>query len=343
MEHSVLIMGGSGQAGASTAAMLRQWHPELPLTIAGRDLGRARQVADDLGGATAATIDLRRADLGRQPTDGHSAVVAMVRDSHLNGLRYAQDRGLPYVSISSGLVDIGPEVVAAGLRAGAAPILLASHWYAGLVVLAVLGLARKFDRLDTIEVSGVLDEQDSGGPAATADMARLLATTSAGHVRRDGAFDWVSGPDAQVEVTSVDGAVLPGQIVPILDVPSLAVATGAPNVRFAFAIGESAGRRRGGPASTEIKIDLAGVDRAGAPLRTSRYLLHPEGQRPLTALGVALGVERLLGLRGEPVPPGLHVPEALIDPGYATERMTEIGAIFTDSRITDGRAPVRRP
>ncbi|MFI6883085.1 hypothetical protein [Streptosporangium canum] len=338
MEHSVLIMGGSGQAGAGTAALLRRWYPELPLTIAGRDLGRARRVADELGGATAVTIDLRRGDLGLQRTDGYSAVVAMVRDSHLNGLRYAQDRGLPYVSISSGLVDIGPEVVAAGLRAGAASILLASHWYAGLVVLAVLGLAGEFDRLDTIEVSGVLDEQDSGGPAATVDMARLLAATSAGHVRRDGVFDWVSGPDAQVEVTSVDGAVLPGQIVPILDVPSLAVATGAPNVRFAFAIGESAGRRRGGPASTEVRIDLEGVDRAGAPLRTSRYLLHPEGQRPLTALGVALGVERLLGLRGEPVLPGLHTPEALIDPGYAAERMAEIGATFTDSADRESRA-----
>ncbi|MFI6713246.1 hypothetical protein ACIBF7_42920 [Nonomuraea sp. NPDC050478] len=121
-----------------------------------------------------------------------------------------------------------------------------------------------------------------------------------------------------MEVTGVDGAVLPGRIVPILDVPSLALATGAPNVRFAFAISESAGRRRGGPPSAEVRIDLEGVDRAGAPLRTSRYLFHPEGQRPLTALGVALGVERLLGLRGAPVPPGLHTPEALIGPGYAS-------------------------
>ncbi|MEW9550189.1 hypothetical protein [Nonomuraea sp. NPDC050783] len=329
MEPSVLIMGGSGQVGAETAALLRRWHPELPLTIAGRDLGRAQRVADELGGANAVTIDVGRDGLGLQRTDGYAAVVAAVWDSHLNGLRYAQDRGLPYVSISNGLVDIGPEVAAAGLRAGAAPILLASHWYAGVVVLAVLGLAREFDRLDTIEVSGVLDEQDSGGPAAVADIARLMAATSAGPVRRDGVFEWVSGPDAQVEITSVDGAVLPGQIVPILDVPSLALATGAPNVRLAFAIGESAGRRRGGPASAEIRIDLEGVDRAGAPLRTSRYLLHPEGQRPLTALGVALGVERLLGLRGDPVPPGLHTPEALIDPGYAAERMAEIGATFT--------------
>ncbi|WP_231619111.1 hypothetical protein [Nonomuraea sp. SBT364] len=329
MEHSVLIMGGSGQAGSATAAILRRWYPELPLTIAGRDPGRAQRVADELGAATAVTIDLRRSDLGLGDAGGHSAVVAAVWDSHLHGLRYAQDRGLPYVSISSGLVDIGPEVVAAGLRAGAAPILLASHWYAGLVVLAVLGLAGEFGRVDTIEVGGVLDERDSGGPAAVADLARLLAATSAGQVRRDGVFHWVGGADARTEVTSIDGTVLPAQIVPILDVPSLALATGAANVSFAFAVGESAARRRGEPASTEIRIDLEGVDHAGAPLRTSRYLLHPEGQRPLTGLGVALGVERLLGLRGDAVPPGIHTPEALIDPAYAAGRMKEIGATLT--------------
>jgi hypothetical protein len=51
----------------------------------------------------------------------------------------------------------------------------------------------------------------------------------------------------------------------------------------------------------------------------------------LTALGIALGVERLLGLRGEPVAPGIHTPEALIDSAYAVKRMTEIGAVVTDA------------
>lgn len=334
MEHSkpVLIMGGSGQAGADTASLLRRWYPALPLTIAGRDLDRARRVADKLGAATAATIDLKRSDLGLPAEHGHSAVVATVWDSRLNGLRYAQDRGLPYLGISSGLTDIAPEVVASGLRAGAAPILLASHWYAGVIVLAALDLAREFGRIDSVRVGGVMDELDIGGPAAVADMQRLTAATSAGLVRRDGVFEWVGGPDARTEVSTADGTVLPGQIMATLDVPSLAVATGAPNVSFAFAVGESASRRHGEPTSTEVRIDLEGEGRTGAPLSASRHLLHPEGQRPLTAIGVALGVERLLGLRGEAVAPGLHTPEALIDPAYAVERMAETGATFTDAR-----------
>ncbi|WP_336211818.1 hypothetical protein [Nonomuraea sp. LPB2021202275-12-8] len=325
---SVLILGGSGQAGAGAAALLRRWHPALPLTIAGRDLDRARRVADELGSATAVTIDLRRGDLGLPADHGYSAVVAALWDDHLHGLRYAQDRGLPYLSLSSGLVDIAPEVVAGAQRASAAPILVASHFCAGVVVLATLHSAREFDRIDTIRIGALLDESDIGGPAGIADLQRWSAVVSAGLVRRDGVFTWVSAPDAQADVPSVDGAVLAGQSIATLDVPSLALATGAPNVRFDFAVGESAGRRRGEPASIEIRIDLEGVDRAGAPFSTSRYLVHPAGQRPLTALGIALGVERLLGLRGEAVSPGIHTPEALLDPAYAVERMGEIGATF---------------
>jgi hypothetical protein len=327
----VLILGGSGQAGAGAAAVLRRWHPTLPLTIAGRDIDRAQRVADELGAATAITIDLQRGDLGLPADRGYSAVVAAVWDSHLHGLRYAQHRGLPYLSISSGLVDIGPEVVAGAQHPGAAPVLMASHYCAGIAVLATLHSAREFDRIDTIRISALLDELDIGGPAGIADLERWSTATSAGLVRRDGVFHWVAGPDAQADVRSADGTVLPGQSIPILDVPSLALATGAPNVRFDFAVGESAGRRRGEPASIEIRIDLEGAGPAGAPLSTSRYLVHPAGQRPLTAVGIALGVERLLGLRGEAVSPGIHTPEALLDPLYAVERLTEMGAAFVDA------------
>ncbi|MFG3441516.1 hypothetical protein ACGF0J_30085 [Nonomuraea sp. NPDC047897] len=321
----VLILGGSGQAGAGAAAVLRRWHPTLPLTIAGRDIDRARRVADELGAATAVTIDLRRDDLGLPAGHGHSAVVAALWDSHLHGLRYARRRGVPYLSISSGLVDIAPEVVTGAQQAGA-PILMASHYCAGVGVLATLHLAREFDRIDTIRIGALLDEVDIGGPAGIADLERWSAVTSAGLVRRDGVFTWVTGPDAQADVPAADGAVVPGQSIAILDVPSLALATGAPNVRFDLAVGESPGRRRGGPASIEVRIDLEGTGPAGAPLSTTHHLVHPAGQRPLTAVGVALGVERLLGLRGGAVPPGIHTPESLLDPAYAVERLTQAGA-----------------
>ncbi|MFF1909629.1 saccharopine dehydrogenase [Kitasatospora sp. NPDC058218] len=330
--NSVLILGGSGQAGAGAAAVLRRWHPELPLTIAGRDLGRAQRVADELGAATAATVDLRRGDLGL-PTDGeYLAVVAALWDNRMQGLRYAQERGLPYLSISSGLVDIAPEIVASAQRPDSPPVLVASHFCAGIGVLATLHAAREFEQIDTIRIGAVLDELDAGGPAGLADLERWATATSAGLVRRDGVFTWVAESDARTYVPSSDGILVPGQSIAILDVPSLALATGAPNVRFDFAVGESARRRRGGPASVEVRIDVEGTGPGGQPRSLRRYLVHSEGQRPLTALGVALGVERLLGLRGEAVvPPGVHTPEALIDASYAAERLAEIGAEFVDA------------
>lgn len=257
--ESVLILGGTGQAGTGAAALLRQWHPALPLTIAGRDINRARRVADGLGAATAATIDLRRGDLGLPADRRYSAVVAALWDDRLHGLRFAQHRGLPYVSISSGLVDIAPEVVAGAQRANAAPILVASHYCAGAVVLAALHSARRFDRIDAIRISAVLDELDTGGPAGAADLQRWSTATSAGLVRRDGVFTWVTGPDAQADVRRTDGTDLPGRSIAVLDVTSLALATDAPDVRFDFAVGESAGRRRGEPASFEVRIDLEGA------------------------------------------------------------------------------------
>ncbi|WP_410787834.1 saccharopine dehydrogenase [Kribbella sp. C-35] len=328
---SVLMLGGSGQAGASTAAMLRQWHPDLPLTIAGRDLGRARRVADDLGTSAAVSVDLSRQGLGLPDGSRHSAVVATVWDKHLLGLQYAQDRGVPYVSISSGLSDIAPEVVAGGQRPTAAPVLVASHWAAGVVVHLARYAAREFDRVDTVEIGAVLDEMDAGGPASAADLERWADAASTAMIRQDGVFRWTA--DVAVDVPAADGVVLPGQLAGILDVPSVAVATGAANVRFGFAMGVSSGRRAGGEPSHDIRIRLGGTGRSGAPLERTMHLVHPGGQRPVTAVGIALGLERLITRQGDLVAPGIHMPEGLVDPEYAVRRLLGSGATLAHQPI----------
>lgn len=319
----VLILGGSGQAGAGTATLLRQWHPELPLTIAGRNLGRAQRVADELGGATAVTVDLHSADLGLPVGQSYSAVVALLRDDKFNGLGYAQDHGLPYFSISTGPLEIAPEVLAVARRPKASAVVLASHFFAGTVALAALDAARAFGRVDSIHLRAVQAEQDIGGPAALSDLARWATVSSAGLVRRDGVFTWVV--DTATEIKRVDGTVLAADTVAGLDIPGLAFATGAANVQVDFAVSKD-----GSQPPTEVRIDLEGTDSAGTPLSTSHALTHQAGQRPLTALGIALSVERLLGLRGEKVPPGVHTPESLVDPVYATERLVEVGAEFVE-------------
>ena len=321
----VLILGGSGQAGAGTAALLRQWHPELPLTIAGRDLGRAQRVADELGTATATTTDLHSSDLGLPAGQDYSAVVALLRDDHFNGLRYAQDHGLPYYSISSGPMEIAPEVVAVAQRPSASPVVIASHFFAGTVALAALHSIRKFGRVDSIHIGAIQDEQDIGGPAALADLERWATASSAGLVRRDGVFTWLAG-NTPAEIRRIDGTTIAGQTVAGLDIPSLAFATGAANVQVDFAVSNDSDQ-----PPTEVRIDLEGTDPTGRPLRATHFLIHQKGQRPLTALGIALGVERLLGLRGGHVSPGIHTPESLIEPAYAVKRLLALGADYDEA------------
>lgn len=332
---SVLMLGGSGVAGAGAARFLRRWYPSLPLTIAGRDLSRAQAIADELGEASAVTADVGVEGLGLPVDLEYSAVVSTVWDSRLNALTYAQAQSLPYLSISSGLVDIGPEVFATAQR-GSAPVLVGSHWFAGLIVLATLELAREFDRVDGIRIGAFNDEQDLGGPAGVEELQRWSGLPPAGLVRRDGVFTWISGEEGLADLNTADGRVLQGFAMAYPDVPSLAVATGARNVRFDLTFGESLGRRSGEGVSMEIRIDLDGTSATGQPHSRSFYLLHRQGQAPLTSLGVALNVERLLGLRDEePVMAGIHTPEAVLDPAYAVSRMIEMGTVFLDAVTGD--------
>lgn len=323
----VLIIGGSGVVGSEAARTLRRLHPDLPIAIGGRDMAKAEAVAAEIGRAMAARIDLGRADLGQPDGAAYSAVAVFLKDETLNSMRYAQERGLPYVSISSGTFEIGPEIALFVHRPASAPILMASQWLAGAAALPTLHLASTYESIEAIRISALLDEEDMGGPAAYADYERITGAAPAALRLEDGKFIWVVGDEAATRLTSVDGTEVEAQAYAPLDIVSLATATDARSIRFDLAVAESASRRRGGPFSTEIVIEIEGTRQDGGPGRSRREIVHPAGQAPLTALGVALGVERLVGLAGgEPVAPGLYLPEVLIDPAYFVRRMEEFGA-----------------
>jgi saccharopine dehydrogenase-like NADP-dependent oxidoreductase len=65
---SVLIVGGSGVVGSTAARTLRRLHADLPITIGGRDLARARAVAEEIGDADAVVVDLARPTSASRPT-----------------------------------------------------------------------------------------------------------------------------------------------------------------------------------------------------------------------------------------------------------------------------------
>ena len=326
----VLIVGGSGLVGSLAARTLRRFQPQLPIAVAGRDIARATAVAESVGNAHAVQVDLQRRDLGLPVGASFSAVVVFVKDDTLNTLRFAQDRGIAHVGVSSGSFEIAPEVAQFVHRPEAAPVLMLSHWLAGAASLPALHFLQEFESVESIEIGAVLDEQDVGGPAAHADLDRLTIAAPHAQVLEQGRWVWAQGELSGRCFASVDGTPMQGQAYAPLDVASLAAATGAQRVRLDIAIGESEARRRGEPYSTEIVIELEGLLKTGTRARVRHDIVHPQGQAPLTAVGVVVAVERLLGLDGgQPVPPGLYLPDVLIEPARMVRRMQEVGAVFS--------------
>ncbi|WP_426131237.1 NAD(P)-dependent oxidoreductase [Pararhizobium sp. PWRC1-1] len=332
--NPVLIIGGSGVVGSWTARTIRKLHPDLPLAIGGRDLAKAEAVARDIGGATGIKVDLDRPDLGHSGDQAFSAVAVFVKDDKLSSMRYAQHHRIPYISISSGTFEIGPEVAQYIHAPDRAPILLASHWLAGAAIFPVLEFAKSFQQVDAIRIGVLLDEQDMGGPAALADYNRITGAAPASLTVKDGRMHWVSGDEAKARYVSVDGVELEAQAYSPFDIMALAASTGAKGIRLDLAYSQSASRRRGEPFSTEIAIEIEGHGADGQHRLDRHEIVHSQGQAPLTALGVALAVERLLGLAGGDAPKaGLYLPEVLIDPAYFVRRMKEFGTSFENKKV----------
>lgn len=325
----ILLLGGAGIVGRHTAHYLRDQFPDVPLLIAGRNLDRAQAMADQLGNATAAKVDLSRDDLGLGD-QAVSAMAVLFTDTMGTTLRFAQNRGIGHISISPGIIELGPDVAAYITSPDISPVVLGTEWLVGATTIPTLEIARQFDRIDDIAIGALLDEQDDFGPAAELDYNRQTQTLSAALARVDGEWRWFVGEDTNTSFRAMDGTEISANIFSPNDVLALGHATGAPNVHFRLALGESSSRRTGKAPSTEIIIELAGIDLNGKPLKTRHAVSHPKGQMPLTGLGVALVLERLAGLDGNPpTGSGLYFPYQLLDPTRYFARFKAIGGQLT--------------
>ncbi|WP_204126763.1 NAD(P)-dependent oxidoreductase [Pseudomonas ogarae] len=321
----ILLMGGSGAIGHHTARALRAAHPDVPLLIGGRDLAKAQRAAEQMGGAQSVVIESAADDLGLgdRPVSG---VVVFYMDHTLAGLRFAQKRGVPHLSISSGVFEIAPEIATYMHTPEASPIVLGYEWMAGATTVSTLSIARAFGRVQDIRISALVDEQDTGGPTVATDFEHLNRMLPAALTRRDGVFVWREGEDSKAIFRAVDDTQIEASGFSSIDVVGLVAATDAPNVQFNLASAVSSTRRQGKPMSTEIIIELVGEDLKGKPLRTRHAVVHPAGAAPLTGLSVAMILERLLGLDGQPpTPPGLYFPYQLLDAATYLERLKEEG------------------
>jgi hypothetical protein len=323
----VLLVGGTGLVGRAALRSLRARYPELPLTIGTRSIAKALTATRDEIGVDAVEVDLSRRDLGVAADARFSAVIMFVKDDTLNAARFAQARGSAYLDISTATFEIGPEVSLHAQNPDATAILLASNWLAGASTWAALHFADQFDRIEAVRIAALLDENDVGGEAAEADYVRQTEAGPSGLLLEDGRWLWASGDAAERTFIDVGGITHQSQVFANLDVLSLSAQLDPASVSFEFAVGETSGRRDGGRFSTEIIIEIEGSRRNGGQGRYRFEVVHPEGQAPLTAAGISLGLGGLLGLDGHPpAPPGLYLPHLLVDPHHAVDVMRTAGA-----------------
>jgi hypothetical protein len=74
-------------------------------------------------------------------------------------------------------------------------------------------------------------------------------------------------------------------------------------------------------------IEIVGERNDGTTGRFRYEIADDEVHARMSGQGVALAIERLVGLAGGgPAGPGLHLPETLLDPAYVVGRMEAFGA-----------------
>jgi hypothetical protein len=320
--HPILLLGGSGSLGSKLAHTLRRMHPQQPITLAARDTEKAGLLARELGNAAVVQVDMQRDDLGLPPDAAFSAVVACLKDHGLTAMKYAQARGFAYVALSEAAFEIGPIVARYIHQPANAPVLLLGHSIGAAPMLASLHFAGEFRSIESVEIGLVFDPADTAGAMTVADMERIGAIATAPLLLQDGRWVWQGGSAAQRRFTSVNGIVREGAAVALVDVLGIANATGARSVRLDIAEGRTASSMLGGPASHEVIIEIAGERKDGRTGRFRYELVDNAGYASMSARGIALAVERLLGLDGNaPVPAGLYLPEVLLAPAATIRQL----------------------
>lgn len=336
IKDPVLLIGSTGIIGGRVARMLRSLHPSLPLTIVGRDTVQAQSIASELGNASVAIVNMEGPSLGFKNTQKFSAVAVFMKDDSLNSMRFAQERNIPYMDISSAAFEIGPEVAHFVQNPTASAVLMNSNWLAGTSTNAALYFASEYVNITSIVVSGLLDSEDIGGTAAATDYERQTGAVTSALVLQDGIWKWLSGDATRSSFIDSVGNSHVSQLFSNLDVLSLSTATNAKNVRFEFAVGDTAAKRAGSHFSHEIIITIEGTRKDGRSGLFRYEIIHPEGQAPMTALSAAVGIETLLGLHtndGDMAMPGLYLPSTLINPAHAVKRLVSIGTTVREIGI----------
>ena len=319
MRTRILIAGGWGLVGSRIGKVLREAEHDVDLVLGGRNPDTGKVLAANLG-ASLVRLDVDAPLEGLAAAGPVDLVIAALQDPDDTLLAATLHSGAGYIGITRTVDNMASSAIIAA-NCAQRPAMILGHWQAGVLTLAALSAARRFDTVDRVEMAALYDYDDPIGPMTEADATGFVGEAL---IRQNGRWQKVLAPDAARSVRSAGQASFDAMPMGVLDTPALTAKTGARDVRFDLGSCDSLGTIAGRAASHDIYIDITG-SRAGTPVHDRTLVSDPLGQAHLTALGVLIGAERLLGLDGDRPPEGLIFPESIIDPDRAVARLRNFG------------------
>lgn len=321
MTPRVVIAGGYGLVGGMVARHLHAAGHQLDMVLAGRNPEQGEALAVELGARTARldVADPAAALAGLGPID---LVIATLQDPGDNLLTAALRAGAAHIGIVRTADSMASSAVAA-TNLAQRPALMLGHWQAGVLTLAGLAAAKAFARIERIELAALYDYADPIGPMTATDSGGFVGRAL---IRENGVWANLDAAVSGRRVERGELAAFDAMPMGVLDTPGLATMTGAADVRFDLGTGTSIGTAGGGAASHDLYIDITGTTATGETKTLRTLMSDPKGQAHLTALGVLIGAERLLGLDGRAPPAaGFRLPETTIDADWALGRLRAFG------------------
>ncbi|WP_288880157.1 hypothetical protein [Pedobacter panaciterrae] len=319
----ILIVGGYGMVGSNIARLIRQADKSAELILAGRNPQNGIALAKELNHSETAYINLEEGfDLSKfKKID----LIISAVDDHSNIIREtAILDGVACIAVSELADQISPTAFLGLHKKIVAPVVYAGHWQAGILTLVVKQLANKFSHIKTIELAGLFDPKDSVGPLVANEVSGFVGDAL---IRKEG--NWLSLQAKEnprtIDLHNHSSAI--GHPLSTLDVPSIAAFTSAKNIRFDFIIGESIGSNKGLEASHDLYITIEGTLLSGEKRKHNTIVSGPRGNSHLTAVGVYLIAEKILGLNGQPEHKigGLYLPETIVPSHNISNRLKEFG------------------
>jgi saccharopine dehydrogenase-like NADP-dependent oxidoreductase len=359
---TLLIVGGYGLVGKQVARSLRQRHPDLGLVLGGRYPEQAQEFAASIGASTVAVDTSAKQPLAavlERPT----AVLASVSDPTDQLLIDAARQGLPIADINrGGHASVLDATIAIAGEPPRAPVLLSGSWMAGTAALLTAAVVRELGEVVRVDITALASSDDEVGPDSQGFGHRLAWPY---YPMRDGKREATHPLTGVRKVRCADGNERPAALVGTLEQITLPRTLGVPTVETRLALQDPAslyaliGLKRTGILraltrpflhSTRAALlerpgagDFAGITvTARGPGRSVTVdVLDPRGQAHLSSVGAVLAAERVLGLAGHRLPPGLSFPEQSADPRGDLAALRAAGVVVRQDGFAAEDSPIR--